>query len=192
MNYKSINDYEVLYMIRENSEEAKDLMYEKYMPIVKNMASTFYKLNKNLGVEYEDYIQEGLIALNKAIYTYDEKKDVLFFTYFNNIINKHFNSYIRSLKANKHTILNQSVRCSDIFWNALEKENFDYDKIIVEEEFIEMKNLLDVELSCVFELFFNGFSRKEISKLLDIPIKAVYSRLAKTKRILRDNFKKAI
>ena len=192
MNYKSINDYEVLYMIRENSEEAKDLMYEKYMPLVKNMASTFYKLNKNLGAEYEDYIQEGLIALNKAICTYNEKKNVLFFTYFNNIINKHFNAYIRSLKANKHTILNQSVRCSDIFWNALEKENFDYDKIIVEEEFIEMKNLLDVELSCVFELFFNGFSRKEISKLLDIPIKAVYSRLAKTKRILRDNFKKAI
>ena len=192
MNYKSINDYEVLYMIRENSEEAKDLMYEKYMPIVKKMASAFYASNKNLGVEYEDYIQEGMIALNKAINTYNEKKDVLFFTYFNSVINKHFNSYIRALKANKHTVLNQSIRYSEIFYNVLDEKNSNYVGNMVEEEFTEMKNFLDFKFSVLFELRYNGFTYKEISKLLDIPVGTVQSRIKKMRRILQNKFQKAI
>ena len=29
MNYKNVNDYEVMYMIRENDEDAVGLMYKK-------------------------------------------------------------------------------------------------------------------------------------------------------------------
>ena len=34
MNYKNVNDYEVMYMIRENDEESVGLMYKKYMPLI--------------------------------------------------------------------------------------------------------------------------------------------------------------
>ena len=37
MNYK--NDYEIIYMIRENDDIARNIMFDKYMPIVKNIAS---------------------------------------------------------------------------------------------------------------------------------------------------------
>ena len=33
MEYKSINDFEVLYMISENDENAYELMYKKYSPL---------------------------------------------------------------------------------------------------------------------------------------------------------------
>ena len=32
MKYKNVNDYEVIYMIRENDEDSEKLMYEKYSP----------------------------------------------------------------------------------------------------------------------------------------------------------------
>jgi len=39
MNYKKINDYELLYMVRENDDYSKDLLYEKYLPIIKSLAN---------------------------------------------------------------------------------------------------------------------------------------------------------
>ena len=42
MNYKQ-NDYELIYMVRENDEVSQDLLYEKYLPIIKNLASEFYQ-----------------------------------------------------------------------------------------------------------------------------------------------------
>lgn len=39
---------------------------------------------------------------------------------------------------------------------------------------IEFKNNLDLDKALVFELKFNGFTNKEIGKLLDISVKNVY------------------
>ena len=45
MNYKNINDYEVLYMIRENSDDARDLIFQKYSPIIKKIANKICLIN---------------------------------------------------------------------------------------------------------------------------------------------------
>ena len=39
MDYKNINDYEQLYLIRENDDEAKDTVFHKYKPIIISIAS---------------------------------------------------------------------------------------------------------------------------------------------------------
>ena len=79
--YKELNDYELLDLILENNEQAKELLIKKYMPIVKHIAIKNYKNNKNQGLELDDLIQEGIYAIFKAIETYKINKNIKFCTY---------------------------------------------------------------------------------------------------------------
>ena len=36
-NYRDLNDYEIMYLVEEN-DDAKELLLEKYKPIIINMA----------------------------------------------------------------------------------------------------------------------------------------------------------
>ena len=57
MDYKNVNDYEMLYLIGEDKDESYDIMYQKYLPIIKKIASKYSSLVQQLGMEYQDLIQ---------------------------------------------------------------------------------------------------------------------------------------
>ena len=183
MDYKRLNDYEILYMVKENSDDARDLMFEKYSPIIKKLANYYYSCNKNMGADYDDFFQEGLIAFNKAINLYDENRDILFYTFAPAVINRHLQTFARNLKVKKNEVLNYSLRAEDTLYNVEDfKQSFD--KSSIENIFSKLVNSLDLKYSSVFELRFNGFSYKEIAILLDLPISTVQSRISKIKAIL--------
>ena len=190
MNYK--NDYEIIYMIKENDDVARNIMFNKYMPIVKSIASNFFSSYPNIGAEYDDFLQEGMIALNKSINSYDENGGSLFYTYATLCINRHLITYCRNLSCKKHYSLNNSVGeesiylCSD-FKNYVD----DYiDDKINYCEFINIKNMFSIDFSSVLELRYNGFCYWEISKLLDISIGMVDSRLSKIRKTLQQKREK--
>ena len=62
MDYKKINDYEVVYLVKENDEEARKIMFNKYIPIVRKLASKYSMSAKWARVDFDDLVQEGLIA----------------------------------------------------------------------------------------------------------------------------------
>lgn len=71
MDYKDLNDYEVVYMVKENDDDAREIIFNKYIPIVKKIASNYLAYAKLARIEYDDLVQEGLIALNVAINRYN-------------------------------------------------------------------------------------------------------------------------
>ena len=81
MDYKKINDYEVVYLVKENDEEARKIIFNKYIPIVRKLASKYSMSAKWARVDFDDLVQEGLIALNDAIDKYDENSGALFYTF---------------------------------------------------------------------------------------------------------------
>ncbi len=184
MNYKNVNDYEVLYMIRESSEEAEDLLYQKYLPIIKHMAANYCLFNKDLGVDYDDYLQEAMISFSKAVSTYDENKNALFYTYATTVINKHLAHFIRHLKSSKNAPFINSLHDDGIIDNATDV-SFSYVDRFFAEDFCNLKNSFSIEVSPVFELRYNGFSYKEIAVLLDIPLHTVQVRLYKIRKEIR-------
>lgn len=190
MDYKELNDYEVVYMVRENDDEAREVIFDKYIPIVKKIASNHLKYGKSVGVDFDDLVQEGLIALNKAIDKYNDLEGCLFYTFACVCVERRILTYCRCMGNFKHYSLNSAL--SEEFLYSLSDERTPeayYDEICLEKDFIRFKNLFDFDESCIFELRYNGFSYKEISRLLDVPIHSIDGILYKIRKILRNKRK---
>lgn len=189
MEYKKVNDYELMYMIRERDDVSFDIMFKKYSPVIKRIALKYYDFAKKRGSELEDLIQEGMIALNRGITSYDENSGVLFYTYACLCIERHIITYCRNIDSYRHAALNYSTDDAALF-SIKDDSSFNYGSLVeddIRDKFVYYKNLLDFKCSNVFELRYNGFSYKEISQLLDIPVSTVDGRLCKVRKILREN-----
>lgn len=187
MDYKKINDYEVVYMVRENDEEAREIIFNKYIPIVRRIASDHLALAKIARIEYEDLVQEGLIALNEAINKYNERSGVLFYTFLCVCVERRILTYCRKMNSSKHYLLNTSLD-DEYIYSVSDNDVFEayFNEINLERKFVSFKNLFDIVESNIFELRYNGFSYKEISKLLDIPVSTIDGKLCKIRRILKE------
>ena len=187
MDYKKINDYEVVYMVRENDEEAREIIFNKYIPIVRRIASDHLALAKMARIEYEDLVQEGLIALNEAINKYNERSGVLFYTFLCVCVERRILTYCRKMNSSKHYLLNTSLD-DEYIYSVSDNDVFEayFNEINLERKFVSFKNLFDIVESNIFELRYNGFSYKEISKLLDIPVSTIDGKLCKIRRILTE------
>lgn len=190
MDYKQINDYEVMYMVRENDEEARGILLKKYLPVVSKIASKYSDFIKRRGIDFEDLLQEGTIAVNTAINTYDDSNGVLFYTYVRVCVERHLATYCKRLDNKKNYVLNSSISdedCYSIIDYRTSIDNIFNDKLF-EEEFICYKNSFDFKYSIVFELRYNGFTYKEIGKLLDISVSTVDGRLYKIRKFLQGKY----
>lgn len=179
MEYKDYNDYELLDLISEKNEDANEIIYKKYEPLVNKIANKFLKYGKNSGLELNDLKQEGMIGLAKAIDNFQNTKDATFYTYARYCIEKALISHVISSRRLKHSILNSAVSLDttindsnnslDIF---LKDERENPEKILLNDEYkndlmkLANKVLSDYELQ-VFELKINDFTYKEIADLLD-------------------------
>ena len=99
MNYEEYNDYELVYLAKESNTDANEILFSKYSPIVYNYSKMYEKYVKNSGLEANDLIQEGMLGLNSAINSFDESKNVLFYTYAATCIKRTMLSAI--VKANR-------------------------------------------------------------------------------------------
>lgn len=187
MDYKKLNDYEVVYMVRENDDEAREIIFNKYIPLVRRIASNYLTLAKVARIEYEDLVQEGLIALNEAINKYNEYSGVLFYTFLCVCVERRMLTYCRKMSSNKHYLLNTALD-DEYIYSVSDNDTFGayFDEVNFERQFVCFKNSFDILESNIFELRYNGFSYKEISKLLDVPVSTIDGKLCKIRRVLKE------
>ena len=79
--YSQYNDYELVYMVQEENENAYQILYDKYQPLLRQIASRFFSAYRQFGVEYDDLYQEANLALTKAIHAYQASSNTLFYTF---------------------------------------------------------------------------------------------------------------
>lgn len=178
------NDYELIYMVKEN-EEVFDYLLEKYEPLFKKLSYSFYNKNINKGIDVEELMQNCRITLYYAINKYDEKKEVLFYSYLlmclNGMLKSYYKKYIK--RPEVLNIYNNNVdylTVQDVY-----NDYIDYD---LQNKIIDFKNSLSFIESCVFELWYNEFSYKDIAVLLEISAKRVDNILVKVRKKMEKNF----
>ena len=153
MEYKDVNDFEVLYMIKEKDDYYQELMYKKYSPIIKNIASKYLNCVKNRGADYDDLVQEGYIGLSNAINTYRDEES-LFYTYATICIERQINRFCRSLSTKKQEVLNNALSDDMLLFMKVDSYDFGNPEAFslynfTKEEFIRIKNKFDIEYSSV-------------------------------------------
>ncbi len=188
MNYINDNDYELIYLIKEDNEEALNILVEKYQPLIRKIASHYQKSYNHVKVEYEELIQEGNIGLIESIKSFKTDKEVLFFTFAFLCIKRKIYNFLKKTSTNKNIALLTSMSLEE----SIVKDSINYEEplnLIEDEKFIDniinFKNNLDFIDSNIFELRYNSFSYIEISQLLNINKKTVDNRLVKIKNKLK-------
>lgn len=184
MNYRDYNDFELLSYIEENNEEANNIIFKKYEPLIISTATNMYKYCKNSGLELNDLIQEGRLGLNLAINNYNANKDACFYTYARTCIKRHIITVVSQTKRLKNKVLNESVSLefpddekykieSILSDNSLNPEeqilNYEGEKELIDN----INNVLTTFEQQVFELKLAGFSYKEIAEILGKDLKSV-------------------
>ena len=187
MNYKNYNDYELIYMVREKDEYSYNTIYSKYYPVIKKIAYNYYSRFYGYGFEYEDFIQEACIAFHIALDTFNEDQDVLFYTYVITCVERKMISFSKKITCVRNNIpVDDYVEFNE---NNYCDEKCDIYKDIEYSEFVLFikKIIYDLDYidSTILELKINNFSYKEISRLLDMPIRTIQFKSQKIRKVLR-------
>ncbi len=197
MKYEGMNDYELLSYVSENSDDARNIIFDKYKPLIVDRANYLYSYCKKLGMEISDLIQEGMVGLNSAIDTFNDCHDVTFYTYAAKCINSRMISYIVKQGRIKHKALNDSIYLelydedqSNGFGKNLVDNSYNPEEILIDEE--GKKEIVDVIEATLTELEkqviylkISGFKYKEIADIIGKDSKFVDNTMIKIRNKLR-------
>ena len=202
MDYKDINDNELIYMCCENNEEAENIIIDKYKNCINQCIKSLMKEYYIVGMEQSDLYQEGLIGLMHAIKSFDEEKDVTFYTYANTCIKTSMISAMRSTFRKKNRILNTSYSLDKLmdeesnhnFYDIFEDNTNEPTGLLIKEE--EKQELLDMVKSKlskkelqVFNYKLDGLTNEEIADSLNNTKKYVENTVFRINKKYKELFK---
>lgn len=170
-----MNDHELLYLIKERNDDAYEIMYEKYQPLIYSKLIKFNIVES----QREDFHQEGCKTLMEAIKKYDDKYSKSFTRFFELLLVRRFMALLN--KTNKPIIYKSDIVMD---FQEIKEEHIIY----LTKNDIEMaRNILnDLEYSIFYHHYVKERKISEVAKELKIPIKRVYNAIYRLKQKLRD------
>ncbi|MCR4605366.1 MAG: sigma-70 family RNA polymerase sigma factor [Eubacterium sp.] len=196
----NLSDEELIELFRGGEEQAVDTLINRYKGMVRKSARALYLI----GGENDDLIQEGMIALYKAVRSYDEKAASTggFAPYASTCISNHLYNVIKSANRLKNSPLNSSISL-DAPASLSNKEddsrtiadtlppdiNSDPERILIDRENVtDIKESLMSRLSSferdVVLLYIEGESISSIGKKLNKTPKSIDNALQRVKKKL--------
>lgn len=179
LNLEEYNDYELIYLANQKDDLAYEILQKKYKPIILNIARRANKLYNNIGLELNDYIIEGMAALDYAIYYFNEKYDNIFYTYATKLINYYIINKVR--KSKKDQCLNNAVEWLDELNYCYKESN----SLEIKDKIKYLYNHIKPLERKILNLRLKGFSYHEIANRLNIDKKKVDNTLIKIRRIIK-------
>ena len=198
-DYASYTDEEIVDFSHGGEDAATDFLLEKYKALVRKKARTLYLI----GGENDDLIQEGMIALYKAIRSYSSPADGTFISFASQCIENQLCNVIKGANRLKNSPLNSYVslyssmsddaeeRLShEILADTLQPANLinPEDILIDRENVTTIESKLEHGLSAfaksVVNLYIDGCNYQQIAKRLGRTPKSVDNALQRIKKKL--------
>lgn len=193
MDYKEYPDSELYMMVCENSEEAKDILFNKYNYILKIVVRRYLNAARENGVDSRELYSEALLGFTDAINNYKDDKGASFPTFLTLCLDRRLTKTINSSKAIKNKMISESYSLDTEFDSGVSLLDMIVDETAPDplnslsqkekcEELVSLvkKELSDSELE-VFELMINGYSYNEIADLLNKNVKQVDNAMQRIK-----------
>lgn len=173
-----ISENELLYLVSENNEDAKDILYQKYNYIIDIIMAKYRHTIYGLALDYNEVRAEANVAFSDALLKYAIDKNSSLPTFISLVVERRIQNCVRNAEALKNKIYKETIsldydfdglarplkevigdKTSDPLTNMENKENyFELTKKI--QEFLSPFE------KDVYKLLVNGFSYLEIAKIL--------------------------
>jgi RNA polymerase sporulation-specific sigma factor len=189
--YTSDKEKVLLEAARSGNENALNTIIQHYEPEVRIIAYKYF-LPK---ADYDDLIQEGRIAIYKAILSYNTNLNIPFVHFLRMVIKRKLIDSIRKYTRQKHVNLNEAYSLNNTISEA-EETNFlsllsdaedPASMVIANEEARSMISGLNKDLSnlerLVFKYYFiQGLKQREVSKHLGLAPKSLDNAIQRIRR----------
>lgn len=189
------NDYEIVYLAQEMDENFKEILLKKYYNVLCYKVNKVYSFLRDKGVEYDDVMQEGYLALDEAINNYNQDSKASFNTFLSICIDRKLCSLITKCNRKKDVILNEASSIDFDFDIVLNEVSYVKDPeilLIEEEEYLDrynsILNMLSFFEGVVFELVANYFSISEICDILSCEKKDIYNCIRRIRNKISKNY----
>ena len=187
------NDYELVFLAQEGNEDAINVIYQKYKPIVVKKSKNAIVFASHHGVEINDIMQEGFIGLEEAIRNFSQDTDATFYTFATLCIDRQIASYLKKMTSGKDRVLNEAVTINDSLEKTM-RDDMDIERYFIgkdnnkEMAIIIREKLTDFEKKA-FDLRVKGYSFDEIAKALNKDMKAIYNTFFRIREKIKKNIK---
>lgn len=196
-----MNDFEYIYMIRQDCECAYQMMLSNYESLLWKISFKNYHIQKPEGIQVFDLVQEAHLGFMEALYTYSEAKFVGLAFYIKLCCESHVLTLLRKCRSLSYKLLDTSfsldveiaegenITLMDVIPNASNEHNPSYQAVLSEARNIFediLNGFLPHERDCV-RLWLDGHSYKEIADIVFKDVKDVDNTLQKIKRMVAYN-----
>ncbi len=203
MKYNDFNDYELISMLRESSEEAKEILYNKYLYIIDIEIKKYQRMARVLGYDVNDLYQDALVGFSDALISYRDDRDAALSSFITLCVDRRLQVSIKKAGRLKNKLLNESLSLEHVYESSASplmdmlSDNFENDpleNIVKEEKTEELMKEIKKSLSSreyeVFSLITSGLKYDEIALLLNKDLKyvdnAIQRMRAKIRKIIED------
>lgn len=191
-----MTDEMLLNLAKSGQEEAENELLHRYKDLVVKISRSYFII----GGEMEDIVQEGMIGLYKAIRNFKSDKNASFKTFAIMCIKHQIQTAIKKANTKKNSPLSTSISLQGLSEKEREHENslpFDLilqlspdEEIIDKENYKLLLNSLKSNLSekeySVLKYFLQGYSYKEIAKILNVSPKSIDNSLSRIKMKIKN------
>ena len=121
------DDYELVYLAQEGNEDAINIIYDKYKPIIIKKSKNAIVFVTHHGIEINDIMQEGFIGLEEAIRNFSQDSEASFYTFATLCIDRQILNFLRKINGNKDRVLNEAIMLDDSLEKTL-KDSYDIEE----------------------------------------------------------------
>ena len=178
------NDYELVALAQEKNEDAIELLYNKYRPIIAKKSKYAISYASHHGIDINDIMQEGYIGFDEAIQNFSQDDGATFYTFALLCVDRQIFSYLKKT-IQKNKLLNDAVAIDEGI-EQLIKDDIDVENVFLNSDYqaniieILKKKLTDFELK-VFNLKIEGYTFEEIAHVLNRNLKSIYNTFQRIK-----------
>ena len=184
-----MDDNDVVALAQHGDNDAVEYIIKKYQGLLRRLAMYV----RNGSMDIEDLVQEGRIALYKAIMAYSGKAGCSFKSFFCVCVRRQLHNALKTVFSKKNKPLNQYVQLKsgreDMGIEIEDKRELPCD-IVARKELVELAyNAIGKELSSreanIMQLRLRGYKYKEIATMLKLDKNKVGKAIATSRNKLR-------
>lgn len=187
------SDYELVYLAQEGNEDAINLLYQKYKPIIVKKSKNAIIFATHHGIDINDIMQEGYIGFEEAIRNFSQDETASFYTFAMLCIDRQIVNYLRKTTGSRGRILNEAITIDDTLEKVLgDGTNIESNlmgKDRDSELILIIRNMLTDFERTVFDLKLEDYTFDEISKILNKDVKSIYNTFQRIKMKIKKNIK---